>query len=391
MSLLRDRAFLAAAAAHFGVDLINSQKALILAFLSAPLGLSNALIGLINTLYTLSASLSQPVFGELADRFGPRWVAAGGALWLGGLFGAAVLAQGYWSLGLLVLAALGSAAFHPAGALEASLVGRRGVGSGETTATSVFFLFGQTGLSLGPALGGPILDRWGMPGLLLLLLVVLPVGVNAGLGIPGLSTSGAAGDGRAGERQRTSWRRGLLAAFVVLAAFRSWVQFNFMVFLPKYYADLDYRPALYGLIAALFMGAGALGNVSGGWLGDRYDRRRIVIGSLLGAVLPIALFPGLGSSSWAYVLAPLVGLLVGASHSIIVVTAQDMMPDRMGAASGLVLGFMFASASVGTLLSGWIADRYGFDIFFWSTGGITLVAAGLGFAVPRARELASHG
>ncbi|MDX1601315.1 MAG: hypothetical protein R3191_07375, partial [Anaerolineales bacterium] len=96
------------------------------------------------------------------------------------------------------------------------------------------------------------------------------------------------------------------------------------------------------------------------------------------------------AGSWAYILAPLVGLLVGASHSIIVVTAQDMMPDRMGAASGLVLGFMFASASVGTLLSGWIADRYGFDVFFWSTAGLALAAAALGFAVPRARELATN-
>ena len=392
MSLLRDRAFLAAAAAHFGVDLINSQKALILAFLSAPLGLSNALIGLINTLYTLSASLSQPVFGELADRIGPRWVAAGGALWLGGLFGAAVLAEGYWSLGLLVLAALGSAAFHPAGALEASLLGREGVGGGETTATSVFFLFGQTGLALGPALGGPILDRWGLPGLLLLLIVVLPVGANAGFGIRSPARPASADRGEERGRSGTKpWSRGLLAVFILLAATRTWLQFNFLVFLPKYYADLDYRPAVYGLIAALFMGAGAAGNVSGGWLGDRFNRRWIVVVSLLGAAAPIALFPTLGASAWTYLLTPLAGLLIGASHSIIVVTAQDMMPDRMGAASGLVLGFMFASASIGALLSGWIADQFGFDVFFWSTAGLALTAAGLGFAVPPARERPTNG
>lgn len=386
MSLLRDRAFLAAASAHFGVDLLNSQKALILAFLSAPLGLSNSLIGLINTLYTLSASLSQPLFGALADRFGPRWVAAGGTLWLGGFFGAAVLASGYTSLGLLVLAALGSAAFHPAGTLEASLVGREGHGGGETTATSVFFLFGQAGLSLGPALGGPILDRWGTPGLLLLLLIVLPVGANAGMGIRPLRSELEAAFDKPGNPSRSvQLKKGLLAIFVLLAASRTWVQFNFLFFLPKYYADLDYRPALYGLIAALFMGAGAVGNVSGGWLGDRYDRKLIVIATLLAAVIPIALFPRLGPTGWTYLLTPLIGLLVGASHSIIVVTAQDMMPDRMGAASGLVLGFMFASASVGTLLSGWIADQYSFEVFFWTTAALALIAAGLGNAVPTDR------
>ncbi len=384
MSLLRDRAFLAAASAHFGVDLLNSQKVLILAFLSAPLGLSNALIGLVNTLYTLSASLSQPLFGTLADRFGPRWVAAGGALWLAGFFGAAVLAPGYTALGLLILAALGSAAFHPAGALEASLVGREGIGGGETTATSLFFLFGQTGLSLGPALGGPILDRWGTPGLVLLLLIVLPVGANAGLGIRPLRRELEPAVEKAGDHPSRSvqLKEGLLAVFVLLAATRSWVQFNFIVFLPKYYADLDYRPALYGLIAALFMGAGALGNVSGGWLGDRYNRKWIVMTTLLAAVIPIALFPRFAPTGWTYLLTPLIGLLVGASHSIIVVTAQDMMPDRMGAASGLVLGLMFASASIGTLLSGWIADQYSFEAFFWTTAALAMIAAGLGNAVP---------
>lgn len=387
MSLLRSRAFLAAAAAHFGVDLLNSQKALILAFLAAPLGLSNTLIGLINTLYTLSASLSQPLFGELADRFGPRWVATGGVLWLAGMFGGAVVAEGYITLGLLVLAALGSAAFHPAGTLEASLLGRDGVGGGETTATSVFFLFGQTGLALGPALGGPILDRWGTPGLLLLVVLVLPMGANAGLGIrPAQAKQPSASEPERASSRPSTWRRGLLTVFILLAASRTWLQFNFLVYLPKFYADLDYRPAVYGLIAALFMGAGALGNVSGGWLGDRFDRRWIVVGTLLAAALPIGLFPPLGDSGWTYLLTPLAGLLIGASHSIIVVTAQDMMPDRMGAASGLVLGFMFASASLGALLSGWVADAFGFDVFFWSTAGLALLAAALGWAVPRRRE-----
>lgn len=381
MSLLRNSSFLAAATAHFGVDLINSQKSLLLAFLSVPLGLSNSLIGLVNTLYTLSASLSQPLFGMLADRFGSRWVAAGGVVWLGGIFGAAVLAPGYWALALLILAALGSAAFHPAGAMEATLRGRQERADRETTAASLFFLFGQAGLSLGPALGGPILDRWGTQGLLLLLLLVLPIGVNAGYRWGPLSLRSAA-DPESEARPGGGLRGGLLATFVVLAAGRTWVQFNFMFFLPKYYADLGFSPTLYGLITAIFVGAGALGNVSGGWLGDRMSRRWIVRTTLLAAVLPIGFYPSLGPTPWTYLITPLAGLLVGASHSIIVVTAQNMMPDRMGAASGLVLGFMFASASLGTLLSGAVADAFGFDGFFLMTAGIALLAAFLGGSIP---------
>lgn len=381
MSLLRDSSFLAAAAAHFGVDLLNSQKNVLLAFLSVPLGLSNSLIGLISTLYTLSASLSQPLFGMLADRFGPRWVVAGGTLWLAGLFGAAMVAPGHWALVLLVVAALGSAAFHPAGAMEATNRGRQEESAGETTATSLFFLFGQGGLSLGPAIGGPILDRWGTAGLLLLLLIVLPVGANAAKRVAPLTlvaTTGAPASPSAGTRLPTF----VLATFVLLAALRAWVQFNFMTFLPKYFADLGLSATIYGLISALFMGAGAVGNVTGGWLGDRFSRRAIVASSMLAAVLPVAMFPRFGPTPWAYLLTPICGVLIGASHSIIVVTAQRMMPDRMGAASGLVLGIMFASGSLGTLISGAVADSFGFGTFFYSTAALALVAGLLASAIP---------
>lgn len=383
MNFLRDRSYLATVLAHLGVDLLNSQKSLLLAFLSTPLGLTNSLIGLVSSLYSLSASVSQPLFGLLADRFGTRWVAAGGVLWLSGLFGAAMLAPGYLALVLLVLAALGSAAFHPAGAMEAALRGRESFAGREATAASVFFFFGQGGLSFGPALGGPILDRWGPPGLLLLLVLVLPIGANAGLRI----TPGPPVQIQKGER-RGSGRFGLpkkiLIAFILLAALRGWAQFNFITFLPKYYKDLGYEPTLYGVIAALFMGASALANVAGGWLGDRFDRQKIVTFTLGSAALPVAIYPLLAATPLTYVLTPLAGALIGASQSIIVVTAQNLMPRRMGAASGLVLGFTFASGSLGTLLSGWQADHFGFGAFFVTTAGLILVAALLGFSIQTA-------
>ena len=58
MSLLRDRSFLTASLAHFSVDLLNAQRPVLLAVLSVPLGLTNALIGLVTMLYTFAGSLS---------------------------------------------------------------------------------------------------------------------------------------------------------------------------------------------------------------------------------------------------------------------------------------------------------------------------------------------
>jgi FSR family fosmidomycin resistance protein-like MFS transporter len=51
-----------------------------------------------------------------------------------------------------------------------------------------------------------------------------------------------------------------------------------------------------------------------------------------------------------------------------------MMPGRLGAASGLVLGFSFASGSIGTLISGFQADRAGFNAVFLTSAVLTVMA-----------------
>lgn len=382
MSLFRNRAFLSNGLAHFAVDLLSGQRAMLLAVFSGPLGLTNAIIGLVGTLATLSGSISQPLFGWMADRAGARWLAAGGVLWMGGLFALALITPGRWPLLFLVLAAVGSGAFHPAGAMEATNISKSSFKGREATAASLFFLFGSSGFAVGPAIGGPILDRWGPPGLLLLLVLIVPIGLNAGrqLSGPGLAMidpeepDGPPTSPGARGARRAIWLG--FGLFVLVIALRSWAQQNMMVFLPKYFTDLGYRPAVFGLIASSFTAGGAAGTVLGGWLGDRYSRKYVVVLTLLASGIPLLLYPRFGATDWTYLLTPLAGALVGSAHSILVVMAQNMMPRRMGAASGLVLGFTFASGAIGTYFSGVIADQVGFDAVFLLTAGLAM-ASGL--------------
>ena len=82
MPLLFDSLFSSIALGHLMVDLLNGSRPVLLAYLSGPLGLTNANIALISTLYVWTASMTQPFFGWLTDRFGPRWLASGGLLWM---------------------------------------------------------------------------------------------------------------------------------------------------------------------------------------------------------------------------------------------------------------------------------------------------------------------
>jgi FSR family fosmidomycin resistance protein-like MFS transporter len=375
LSLFKDRAFRAAALAHAVVDLLNGQKSLLLAVFSVPLGLSNALIGLVSALYTFSGSLLQPVFGLLADRYGGRWVAVVGLVWMTGAFVLAVSIPGYGALVLLVLAALGSAAFHPAGTMEATLIGRRQPIAQETTSASVFFLFGTLGFTIGPAIGGPIIDHWGTQGLVVLLIPVVPIALNAATFLPEHQIQ-QFHEERGEKIERGPFRfRTIFIPFFGLTALRSWTQSNMLTFLPKYFSDLGFPPREFGPIMALFMGGSAVGGVAAGWLADRYGKQRVLLWSLLLAALPLAMYPLVGSSRWVYLVSIFAGAFTGAPHSILVVLAQRMIPGRMGTVSGFVLGFTFASGAIGALISGLQADMVGFNAVFYTSALLSVIAA----------------
>ncbi len=386
MSLLRDRPFRATAAGHFAVDLINSQRALILASWSVPFGLSNAFIGILSTAYTLLGSTLQPLFGLLADRIGARWVATLGILWMALSFGLAVMVPGRVALILLVLTAIGSAAFHPAGTAQATDRAKQYLVAKVAFAASIFFLFGQMGLAVGPALGGVIVELNGVSGLIVLLVLVVPVGIYAGLRIP---TGGRHSASVSGALASAGHWRGFVP-FATVIALRSWSAMTMIAFIPKYYSDLGYGPAAFGIYAAMYMGGSALGGVWGGWLADRTNKRVLVSRTLILAGIPLLLMVALGASVWGYLIVFLAGGLIGMSHSPIVVHAQGMVPAYAGAASGAVLGFTFASGAIGILISGFLADAFGFDVVFTVAAAMAILG-GLLAAARRSWVTSSPG
>ena len=102
MSLLLDSLFSSIALSHLMVDVFNSARPVLLTYL----GLSESRIALISTVYIWVASMTQPFFGWASDRIGPRWLAAGGVLWMTIFFTGAVYVPGTGGLICLIIAAL---------------------------------------------------------------------------------------------------------------------------------------------------------------------------------------------------------------------------------------------------------------------------------------------
>jgi FSR family fosmidomycin resistance protein-like MFS transporter len=383
LRLLRQPPFLAVSLSHFAVDVYNGQTGILLAVLSTPLGLTNAAIGLVATGYSMVGALSQPMFGWLADRYGSRWATAGGVMWMAILFALVGVLPGAWAIPCLVMGALGSGAFHPPGAMKAAQVGQQHMAGKMATAASIFFLFGQGGLSLGPAIGGALLDQVGRAGLLILALVTVPIGLftawamRSGVPTPEMSARNdhAARVGAAPAAD--------LAAFCVVmfvSGLRVWAQMSTTTFTPKFLHDQAFSPTVYGAIVATFMGGSAVGGVLGAILSERWGQRRTITWTLCASAVPFFFLP-LADGLWAFPIAVAAGALNGASHSILVTMAQRALPGRAAMASGIILGFMFSVGALGTYVSGLAADTVGLARVLQANAALSLTAALAGFAL----------
>jgi FSR family fosmidomycin resistance protein-like MFS transporter len=391
--LFQDRILNALISGHFIVDLLNSMRSLILAFLSIMLGMTNSGLGILTSVYVICGALAQPFFGYFSDRIGARWVATGGILGMGCFFTLAMFFPGWPAVGFLILSSICSGAFHPAGASEATLAGSERMNGREATASSLFFLFGQTGVGIGPILGGVIIGWLGMPGLGFLSILTIPVAYFTYKELRTINrhqkTTQISADQKADTNPKFKivFNRTMIL-LIAIAAFQSWVQTNVSSYMPRYYADLNMSPAINGVIISLFTIGSAIGCFIGGELADRTSSRAVIAFGLLSSFVPLALIPMVGVSPLIFVIMFLAGFLSGAPYSVIVVQAQKIIPGGMGLASGIILGFIFSAGAIGMIFTGMLADKAGYAVSFYSTAVIALAGGVLALLLPMSENFA---
>jgi FSR family fosmidomycin resistance protein-like MFS transporter len=379
--------FWAVAAGHMTNDVFMSMGPVLLTFISLTyLPITAAVIGLILSLREGLGAVSQPIFGLASDKTGGRWIGTMSVIWTAGLLMLSlVLVQSrqFWLLAIpFALSGVGSGAFHPVGTKYASETLRGKAGS----SLALFFVFGQVGLAIGPALAGFLLEDVSATSgkipfiaspfgpLFLVALIALPVGAWMASTIPTRrmvresQRIAAANAVEEAPRKAVLWGAVVLVALLVMG--RAVANISTVSFLPTLFARKGWSPAEYGLIASAFWFASAMGNLLIGWLADRHSPRILIAVSMALAIPALFTLP-LADGSLAFVLAMLAGALLGGTHSTLVLLAQHVIPTGRGLSGGAILGYMFISGALGNVLVGGLAD--GFRL-----GGITVPALGLG-------------
>ncbi len=391
LSLFQNRVYFAVTVGHFIIDIFNSSGPVLVTFLSVPMKLSAAQIGLAVGGYQLFAALTQPLFGWAADKIGSRRLGPGSVAWTISFLAISVfVAQQTQNFTLFlvffVLASVGSSAFHPLGTKHAAdeAVHRAATG------TAIFFLFGQSGLAVGPVLTGLLLDNIGLTGLYGLAFLAIPYTIFMLVAMRFThvdhSAHATGSDVTAsGAKQAIRW--GAIGILALLIGLRSWAFLGTVTFLPKLFQNMGWNATGYGLITGVFWMASAICGVVAGNLADRFGRRQIVFITLLAGSVPLYFLPL--SSGWqAFPLAIICGGLLGASHSILVIIAQAVLPGKKAFASGVTLGYLFATGAISAWTMGSLADTFGLTAVIQAGTVVGIAGALLSLALPSTRTIA---
>jgi FSR family fosmidomycin resistance protein-like MFS transporter len=263
-------------------------------------------------------------------------------------------------LSLVLLSGFGVAAYHPEGFKTASYF----TGDKVATGMSVFSVGGNLGFALGPIASLFILKHYGIallpvmivPSLLFILLIAI---LWKTILIPGRVTTG-----EKKKPLRKSQKSAYAALSLVIAAviMRSWTQFGLITYVPFYYIDyLKGDPLYAGKLVSTFLLSGVLGTLIGARLADRWGHKRFVILSFAVAstVFPL-IFVAEGHS--LFLIFGLFGFVLISSFAVTTVMAQRMLPENVGMASGLIVGFAIGTGGIGVTILGVIADAYGVPV-----------------------------
>ena len=352
---------------HLLNDMIQSVIPAMYPLLKDSFGFTFAQIGLITLVFQLTSSIFQPFVGQYADRHPqPYSLAAGMCFTLLGLLALAFAPSFVVILLAVAVIGCGSSVFHP----EASRVAQMASGGRKSLAQSIFQVGGNGGSAIGPLLAALIIIPYGQHAVgwfafaaLLASTILVRVGCWYSLVL-------AQGDRLRRVRRMVACnlsakavRRALAILVVMLFSkyfFTSCITSYFTFFLIEKFG-ITVQQSQYCLFA--FLAALAAGTLLGGYFGDRYGRKYVILFSILGAAPFTLALPHL-NLAWTLVMAVVSGLIIASAFSAILVYATDLKPDKVGMISGVFFGLMFGLGGIGSAFFGWLADVTSIEFIF---------------------------
>jgi MFS transporter, FSR family, fosmidomycin resistance protein len=371
-------------AAHFSHHVANSLLNPLLPLIRTSFGLSYAESGFAVSAFSIAAGLANAPWGVLADRVGSRVVIVGGLFLMGAASVALATAGAYWQLlALLIVLGIVSGSYHgPAAALIARSFSPRVRG----TAMGIHITGGHLSFFAAPALAGVLATATGTWRTPYIWFAAAPIvfGTLLWFVAPRVHERAAPyGDRFAAFREIRQVFRDVGPVVSLSIAFQFGIA-ALLAFLALYLVDArGLSPAL----AAVFFGVpqlvGVIGAPLGGFLSDRFGRRRVMLGglALMGpAVYAVTVVPNEG----LVIALVIFGLLWSMRSTVTETLVMDSAPP--GRRATVLGGYYLLNAHVGGIgapLFGFLAEAIGLGPAFSWIGIAFVVMSAVALLVGR--------
>lgn len=369
---------------HICTDINQGALPAILPFLIAQTGINYASAAALIFASNCVSSVVQPLFGYLGDKAANPWFMSLGMLLAGGGLATVGFWDSYWQIFLAVMVSgLGIAMFHPEAGRIANLVGDKKKGQ----SISIFAVGGNLGFAIGPLLASAALYAGGLKGTVVL---IIPVFIMSLIFLTQNKTLKSISEDKAKERTsqldpenaKDNWPAFSKLSLILVC--RSVAYYGLMTFIPLYWVDILLQSETSGSTKlTIFSLSCAAATLIGGRIADRFGYNSIIKASFI-ALLPFLLiFTQTTSVAWATLLIIPLALTLNISFSSLVALGQGFLPNRLGFASGIIMGLTVSVGGMSAPALGWIGDNFGLHAAMYAIGALILIAAVLSFFIPK--------
>ena len=381
----------ALAIGHLVTDMQAGALPIVLPQLKELFSLSYSQLAAIVLLQNIMSSVIQPAFGYLTDkrslpRFLPLCAAMAGAgfAFVGWVSSYSLL------LCTVIFISLASATYHPQASKTVNFL------SDDTNRTQnmgIFSIGGNAGMAVGSILMTFLLGLAGglhntmyfaIPGLLVFVLMAkaMPDYIRVNKEHERKQAQQAS--------QGTSEKISYWALFLILfyIFMRSSIHSGISTYLPLYFMKFrGFEAVAASSMVSGFLLGGVAGNYIGAILSDKLGARKILLGSITLSIPAIYCITIATTQFFAMFSVVMAGFFIIGSFATTIIIAQCMLPNNVGMASGLTIGFSVGLGGFGVTILGALADKFGLPAVMQLMAWLPIIAAVVAIGIPIPQKL----
>ena len=374
-------AVISLAIGHLVTDMQAGALPIVLPHLKELFSLSYAQMATIVLTQNITSSVIQPVFGYITDKRSLPALLPYCAALAGAGFAAIGWVSSYALLLLtVIIIGVSSASYHPQASKTVNFLSDE---NSKAQNMGLFSLGGNAGMAAGSMMMTFLIGLSGglhntmyfvLPGILVFgfMMHYMPEYKRVNLE-HSLKRAAAKAKGNA---EKLSYFGLVMVLFFIFM--RSTIHTGMSTYLPLFFMEFrDAEPVFASLLVTVFLLGGVAGTYIGAVLSDKLGARAIIVGSMILSIPPIWALDKVTTEFAIAIVVALAGFFIIGSNATTIVLAQTMLPNNVGMAAGLTIGFSVGLGGLGVTILGVLADNYGLpfviQLLTWLSIGATLM------------------